>query len=124
MQEPCVCKTYDIGEKVKLSPDLLFKVKSTDEKVKYEWRIDDERIKEDDHRYKISDAGVLSIQEFEKMFEGQYVCTFSTASRPMMSVSTQVRLNLTGKEINRLLLLLLLSTLIKNIIMYRSSRKI
>ena len=101
MQEPHACQTSDIGEQVKLSTDLLFKVKSTNEKVKYEWWVDDERIKEDDDRYKISDTGVLSIQEFEKNLQGDYLCFLSTASEPVMSVSAQIQLNLTGKEIYR-----------------------
>ena len=101
MQEPHACQINDVGEQVKLSADVIFEVKSTSEKVKYEWWIDDERIKEDDDRYKISDTGVLSIHEFEKCFEGQYKCIFSTTSEPVMSVSTQVQLSLTGKETYR-----------------------
>jgi hypothetical protein len=73
----------------------------SDEKIKYEWMVDHKKIKEDDDRYKRSDTGVLSIQQFEKNFEGIYICTLSTASEPVMSVSTQVRLNLIGKEIYR-----------------------
>ena len=99
MQEPHACQTNDLGEHVKLSTDLLFKVKSIDEKVKYEWWIDDERIREDDDRYSISDTGVLSIQEFQKHLEGDYICIFSSENEPMMLVSAQVQLNLTGKEI-------------------------
>ena len=101
MQEPHACQTNDLGEQVKLSTDLHFKMKSIDEKVKYQWWIDDERIKEDDDRYKISDTGVLSIQEFEKHLEGDYICIFSSASEPLMLVSAQIQLNLTGKEIYR-----------------------
>ena len=67
MQEPHACQTNNVGEQVNLSTNLFFKVKSADEKVKYEWWFDDERIKEDDHRYKLSDTRVLSIQEFEKI---------------------------------------------------------
>ena len=103
MQEPHVCQTNDLGEQVNLSTDLLFKLKSIDEKVKYEWWIDDERIREDDDRYKISDTGVLSIQEFEKHLEGDYTCIFSSAREPLMLVSAQIHLNLTGKKIHRYL---------------------
>ena len=99
LQEPHACQTNDLGKQVNISTDLLFKVKSIDEKVKYEWWIDDERIEEDDDRYKISDTGVLSIQEFEKHLEGDYTCIFSSTSEPLMLVSAQVQLNLTGKEI-------------------------
>ena len=73
-------------------------MKSTNEKVKYEWSVDNKKIKESDDCYKISDNGVLSIQEFERKYEGTYVCTLSTASQPMVSVSTQVQVNLKGKE--------------------------
>ena len=74
-------------------------MKSSDEKVKYEWWVDDERIKDDDDCYKISDTGVLSIQEFEKSYEGNYKCILSTTNEPVMSVSTHVQLKLTGKQI-------------------------
>ena len=99
LQEPHACQTNDLGQQVNVFTDLLFKVKSIDEKVKYEWWIDDERIEEDDDHYKISDTGVLSIQEFEKQLEGDYICILSSASVPLMLVSAQVQLNLTGKEI-------------------------
>ena len=98
MQEPHACLTSDVGEEIKLSTDIVFKVKSTDEKVKYEWSVNDKKIKENDDCYKISNNGVLSIQEFEKKYEGTYVCTLSTVSQPVVSVSTQVQVNLKGKE--------------------------
>ena len=99
MQEPRACQTNDLGEQVKLFPDLLFKVKSIDEKVKYEWKVDKDRIREDDAHYKISDTGVLSIQGFEKHLEGCYTCVFSSVSKPMMLVSAQIQLSLRGKQI-------------------------
>ena len=98
MQEPHACLTGDVGEEIKLSADVIFKVKSSNEKVKYEWWVDDERIKEDDDHYKISDTGVLLIHEFEKCLEGQYACIISTTNKPMMSVSAQVQLSLTGNR--------------------------
>ena len=98
MQQPHACQTNAVGEQVELSTDVIFEVKSTKEKVKYEWSVDDKKINENDDCYKISDNGVLSIQEFERKYEGTYVCTLSTASQPMMSVSTQVQVNLKGKE--------------------------
>jgi hypothetical protein len=91
----------------------------SDEKIKYEWMVDHKKIKEDDDRYKISDTGVLSIKQFEKNFEGKYVCTLSTASEPVMSVSTQVQLNLMGKELYRYVYLHR-----SRMLYYRSSRKI
>ena len=99
MQEPLACQTNDVGEQIELATDVIFNVKSTNEKVKYEWSVDDKKIKENDNYYKISDNGVLSIQEFERKYEGTYVCTLSTASQPMVSVSTQVQVNLKGKEV-------------------------
>ena len=69
-------------------------------KLRYEWWFDDEEIEEDDERYNISDTGVLSIQEFEKEYEGEYRCIVSTTNPPVMSVSTQVQLSLTGKSHN------------------------
>ena len=98
MQEPHACQTNDVGEQVELSTDVIFKVKSINEKVKYEWSVDNMKIKESDDCYKISDNGVLSIHEFERKYEGTYVCTLSTASKPVMSLSTQVQVNLNGKE--------------------------
>ena len=74
-------------------------MKSGDEKVNYEWWVDDERVQGDDDRYKmISDTDVLSIQEFEKSYEGNYKCILSTTNEPVMSVSAQVQLKLTGKQ--------------------------
>ena len=98
MQEPHACLTSDVGEEIKLSTDVIFKVKSTNEKVTYEWSVNDKKIKENDDCYKISDEGVLSIQEFEKKYEGTYVCTLSTASQPIISISAQVQVHLKGKE--------------------------
>ena len=101
MQKPHACRICDVGEEIKLSTDVIFKIKSTNEKVKYEWWVNDKKIKEDDERYRISDTRVLAIQEFESRSEGTYMCTLSTASEPVISVSTQVQLSLTGKEIYR-----------------------
>ena len=79
--------------------DVILKVKSSDEKLNYEWWLDDDRIdKDDDRHYKISDKGVLSIQEFEKYYEGKYKCIVSTTSQPVMSVSVEAEVNLTGKR--------------------------
>ena len=98
LQEPLVHRTVDLGKAVNLSNDLIFKVKNNDEKLLYEWWFDDEEIEEDDDRYNVSDTGVLSIQEFEKDYEGIYRCIVSTTSQPVMSVSTEVQLILTGKR--------------------------
>ena len=98
MQKPRVHRTVDLGKAVNLSSDLIFKVKNNDEKLLYEWWFDDEEIEEDDDRYNVSDNGVLSIQEFEKDYEGTYRCIVFTTSQPVMSVSTEVQLNLTGKR--------------------------
>ena len=97
IQEPCACQTIDLGKAVELSVDLIFKVKSSNEKLRYEWLVDDEEIEEDDRRYKLKESGVLSIQEFEKEVEGIYKFIISTTSEPVLSVSTEVQLQLTGK---------------------------
>ena len=97
IQEPHICQTVDLGKVVELSIDLLFKVKSSDEKLRYRWLVDDEEIEEDDGRYKLNESGVLSIQEFEKEVEGVYKFTISTTCEPVLSVSTEVQLQLTGK---------------------------
>ena len=86
-----------MGKAVELSVDLIFKVKLSDKKLQCKWWVDDEEIEEDEERYTISDAGVLSIQEFEKDYEGKYKCIVSTTSQPIMSVSSEVQLELTGK---------------------------
>ena len=78
--------------------DLMFEVKSSDEKLNYEWWLNNKRIKEDDGHYKVNNTGVLSMQEFEKNYEGKYKCIVSTTSQPVMSVSAEVELNLAGKK--------------------------
>ena len=94
LQEPHDCQTVDLGKAVELSVD---QVKSSDERLQYQWWFEDEEIEEDDKRYKLNDSGVLSIQEFEKYYEGKYKLVVSTFSEPVMSVSTEVQLKLTGK---------------------------
>ena len=97
IQEPRACQTVDLGKAVDLSVDLIFKVERSDEKLKYKWLVDDEEIEEDDGRYKLKESGVLSIQEFAKELEETYQCVISTTSEPVLSVTTEVQLQLTGK---------------------------
>ena len=97
IQEPRACQTVDLGKAVDLSVDLIFKVKHRDEKLQYKWLADDEEIKEDDGRYKLKESGILSIQEFERECEETYQCVISTTSQPVLSVTTEVQLQLTGK---------------------------
>ena len=97
IQEPCAYQIIDLGKAVELSVDLIFKVKSSNEKLRYEWLVDDEKIEEDDGRYKLNESGVLSIQEFEKEVEGVYKFKMSTTSKPVLSVSTEVQLQPTRK---------------------------
>ena len=47
----------------------------------------------------MNDSGELSIQEFEKDYEEKYKLVVSTFSEPVMSVSTEVQLKLTGKTV-------------------------
>ena len=77
--------------------DPNVQVKTSDERLQYQWWFEDEEIEEDDERYKLNDSGALSIQEFEKDYEGKYKLVVSTFSEPAMSVSTEVQLKLTGK---------------------------
>ena len=77
--------------------DLNVQVKSSDERLQYQWWFEDEEIEEDEECYKLNDSGALSIQEFEKDYEGVYKLIVSTFSEPVMSVSTEVQLKLTGK---------------------------
>ena len=86
-----------MGKAVKLSVDLNVQVKSSDERLQYQWWFEDEEIEEDEECYKLNDSGALSIQEFEKDYEGVYKLIVSTFSEPVMSVSTEVQLKLTGK---------------------------
>ena len=97
IQEPSACQTIDLGKAIDLSVDLLFKVKRSDEKLEYKWLVDDEEIEEDDGRYKLKESGVLSIQNFERKFEGNHRCVISTTSQPVLSVTAEVQLQLTGK---------------------------
>lgn len=77
--------------------DPNVQVKTSDERLQYQWWFEDEEIEEDDERYKSNDSGALSIHEFEKDYEGKYKLVVSTFSEPVMSVSTEVQLKLTGK---------------------------
>ena len=86
-----------MGKAVELSVDLIFKVKDNDKKLQYEWSVGADEI-EDDEPYKLNKSGVLSIQEFEKELEGIYQCKISTASEPILSVSAEVQLQLTGSN--------------------------
>ena len=97
IQEPRACQTVDLGKAVDLSVDLIFKVQCSDEKLKYKWLVDDEEIEENDGRYKLKESGVLSIQEFARELEGKHQCVISTTSQPVLSVTTEVQLQLTGK---------------------------
>ena len=96
IQEPLIHHTKNLDAQVELSPDLTFKVKSSEEKLNYVWWLNNERIRKE--RYDVSESGVLSIQKFEKNYEGRYKCIISTRSQPAMSVSLEMQLHLTGKE--------------------------
>ena len=97
IQEPSACQTVDLGKAVDLSVDLIFKVKHSDEKLQYKWLVDDEEIEDDDGRYELKKSGVLSIKEFENEIEGNHWCVISTTSQPVLSVTAEVQLQLTGK---------------------------
>ena len=85
-----------MGKAVDLSVDLIFKVKRSDEKLQYKWLVDDEEIEEDDGHYELKECGVLSIKEFESELEGNHRYVISTTSQPVLSVTAEVQLQLTG----------------------------
>ena len=72
--------------------------------LKYQWsRIInevEEKI-EDEECYKNSDSKILKIDGFESKYAGIYRCVISTSSRPVVSMSAEVELDLPGKLITR-----------------------
>jgi hypothetical protein len=77
---------------------------SSSDQLKYEWsRIiseEEEKI-EDKESFKHSDSQTLVIDGFEVKYAGIYRCVISTSSRPVVSMSAEVELDLPGKNIAR-----------------------
>jgi hypothetical protein len=76
---------------------------SSNDQLKYQWsRIineGEEKI-EDDECFKNSDSDTMVIGGFEVKYAGIYRCVISTSSRPVVSMSAEVELNLPGKYKN------------------------
>ena len=92
MQEPRVCRKSELGETVQLSVDLIHRVKSSDERFRFEWWADGRRIRKS-KGIQGSDTNTLSIDEFENKHKGTYECVISTTSPPTMSVSAKIDLD-------------------------------
>jgi hypothetical protein len=77
---------------------------SSSDQLKYQWsRIineGEEKI-EDKESFKDSDSQALVIDGFEVKYAGIYRCVISTSSRPVVSMSAEVELDLPGKLIAR-----------------------
>ena len=76
---------------------------SSSGQLKYQWsRIVNEREEniEDEECFKNSDSNTLIIDCFESRYAGTYQCVISTSSRPVVSMSAEVELDLPGKLIS------------------------
>jgi hypothetical protein len=77
---------------------------SSSGQLKYQWsRIinkKEEKI-ENNESFKNSDSKTLVIDGFEVKYAGIYQCVISTSSRPVVSMSAEVELDLPGKLIAR-----------------------
>ena len=103
MQEPRVCKKSELGETVQLSVDLIHRVKSSDERFRFEWWADGRRIRKI-KGIQGSDTDTLSIDQFENKHKGTYECIISTTSPPTMSVSAKVDLDFAHGKLQNLAL--------------------
>ena len=91
-----------MGSVVELSTDQFFITTASSGQLKYQWSriINDEEEKiEDEEYFKNSDSKVMVINNFEAMYAGTYRCVISTSSRPVVSMSAEVELDLQGKHI-------------------------
>ena len=73
---------------------------SSRDQLKYQWSIvnyEGEEIIEDGECLKNSDSHTLVIDGFESRYAGTYRCVISTSSRPVVSMSAEVELDLPGK---------------------------
>ena len=52
----------------------------------------------DEEGFKNSDTNTLVIDCFESKYTGTYQCLISSSSRPIVSMSAEVELNLPGKN--------------------------
>ena len=73
---------------------------SSSDQLKYQWSriINDEEEKIEDKEYfKNSDSKVMVIDGFESKYAGTYRCVISTSSRPIVSMSAEVEVDIPGK---------------------------
>ena len=81
---------------------------SSSDQLKYQWSriINDEEEKIEDKEYfKNSDSKVMVIDGFEDKYAGTYRCVISTSSRPVVSMSAEVELDLPGKLITNVMII-------------------
>ena len=76
--------------------DHLFMATSSSDQLKYQWSIVNDG-EEDEECFKNSDTATLTIDSFESKYAGTYRCVISTSSRPVVSMSAEVELDLPGK---------------------------
>ena len=72
---------------------------SSSDQLKYQWSIvnEGEEISKDEECFKNSDTATLTIDSFESKYAVTYRCVISTSSRPVVSMSAEVELDLPGK---------------------------
>ena len=73
---------------------------SSSDQLQYQWSriINDEEEKIEDNEYfKNSNSKVMVIDGFESKYAGTYQCVISTSSRPIVSMSAEVELDIPGK---------------------------
>ena len=74
---------------------------SRDDQFRYQWSIiteKEEMIIKDEEGFKNGDTNILVIDCFESKYTGTYRCLISSSSRPIVSMSAEVELNLPGKN--------------------------
>ncbi|MCG8625924.1 MAG: hypothetical protein MJE68_28495 [Proteobacteria bacterium] len=84
----------------------MFMTNSSSDQLKYQWsRIvkDEEEKIQDKECFKNSDSKVMVIDDFEVKYAGTYRCVISTSSRPVVSTSAEVELDIPGKLITKLM---------------------
>ena len=107
---------------MELSTDHLFMTNSSSGQLKYQWSriINDEEEKiEDKECFKNSDSKVMVINGFEGKYAGIYRCVISTSNRPVVSMSAEVELDLPGKLITNVMIIvfqaLLMTFIVQNL---------
>ena len=73
---------------------------SSRDQLKYQWSIEGEEISKDDENFRNRDTDTLTIDCFESEYAGTYSCIVSTSSRPIVSISAEVELDLPGTSLD------------------------